>query len=339
MQITGGKLSAPGGQLNLASVASAGEVIPTISEQGPDLKLEGFSRLGKIEASQGAHISTDGEGGGTVLIRGGRLVADNAIVSSNTQGNADGARVGIDAQITEDVVVANAGRIETTTLANSTGNGGSPELKVKQLTLTDGARIDTSTNGDGRGGTLSVTAIDSVSISGRDSKGAKSGLFSSALGKGDAGNLSISAPTLAMADRGTIDAHTAGDGNAGNIEVQAGTLTLTGGAHIEAGSGVVEYKEGVLTYSGTGGSGRGGDVTVRASESITLAGYDSDFNGSWLASGTVNKGDVGRLSVSAPLLQMDGGGIFTNTLGDGNAGNIDSCDEETGCEHTTDICG
>ena len=114
IQITGGSLSAPAGQLNLASVASAGEVIPTVSEQGPDLKLEGFGRLGKIEASQGAHINTDGAGGGSVLIRGGRLVVDNATISSNTQGNTDGARVGIDAQIAEDVVVANAGRIETT---------------------------------------------------------------------------------------------------------------------------------------------------------------------------------------------------------------------------------
>ena len=177
--------------------------------------------------------------------------------------------MGIDAQIAEDVVVANAGRIETTTLPDSTGNGGSTELKVKQLTVTDGARIDTSTNGDGQGGTLSVTATDSVSISGRDSKGAKSGLFSSALGKGNAGNLSVSAPTLTMSDRGTIDAHTAGDGNAGNIDVQAGTLTLTGGAHIEAGSGVVEYKEGVFSSSGTGGPGRGGNVTVQATDSIS----------------------------------------------------------------------
>ena len=69
-----------------------------------------------------------------------------------------------------------------------------------------------------------------------------------------------------MADRGTIDAHTAGDGNAGNVDVQVGTLTLAGGAHIEAGSGVVEYKEGVFTPSGTGGPGRGGDFTVRASD-------------------------------------------------------------------------
>ena len=351
LQITGGSLSAPHGQINLASVASAGEVIPTVSEQGSDLKMEGFSHLGKIEAAQGAHINTDGEGGGSVVIRGGRLVVDNAIISSNTQGNTDGARVGIDAQIAEDVVITNAGRIETvvagagsggdvrltagsidgsgsasigsTTAAGSTGTGGSTDLKVKQLKLTDGARIDTSTSGHGHGGALTVTATDSVSISGRNSQGTKSGLFSTALGKGDAGKLTVSAPTLTMADRGTIDAHTAGDGNAGNIDVQAGTLTLAGGAQIQAGSGVIEYQKGGFTPNGTGGPGRGGDVTVNTTESISIAGRDSDGNLSGLFSGTFNKGDAGQVFVSTPLLQIAGGVISATTLGDGNGGNID----------------
>src|SRR5215813_1228025 len=337
IQITGGSLSAPHGQVNIASVAPAGEVIPTVSEQGPDLRMEGFSRLGKIEAAQGAHINTDGEGGGSVVIRGGRLVVDNATISADTQGNVDGARVGLDAQITDNVVITNAGRIETmvagagnggevrltagsvdgsgsaaissTTAPGSTGNGGSTELKVKQLTLTEGAKIDTSTHGHGRGGALSVTATDSISISGRDSKGAKSGLFSNALGKGNAGKVAVSAPTLTMADRGTIDAHTAGDSNAGNVEVQVGKLILTGGALIQTGSGISEYKEGIFTSSGTGGPGRGGDVTVHATESIAIAGGDSDGNPSGLLSNTVNKGDAGKLSVSAPLLQIDGGRI------------------------------
>jgi filamentous hemagglutinin family protein len=320
LQIMGGSLSAPHGQLNLASVASAGEVIPTVSEQGTDLKMEGFSRLGTIEASQGAHLNTDGEGGGSVLIRGGRLVVDNATISSNTQGNVDGARVGVDAQIAEDVVITNAGRIESTVAG--AGNGGSTELKVNQLTLTDGARIDTSTNGDGQGGALSVTATDSISISGRDSKGSKSGLFSNALGKGDGGKVSVSASTLTMSDRGVIDAHTAGDGNAGNVDVQVGTLTLTGGAQIQARSGVAEFKEGVLIFSGTGGPGRGGDVTVRATDAISIAGNDSDGNFSGLFSNTVNKGDGGKLSVSAPVLQ-DEGRINAGTFGEGNGGDID----------------
>jgi hypothetical protein len=126
-----------------------------------------------------------------------------------------------------------------------------------------------------------------------------------------------------MSDRGAIDAHTAGDGNAGDVEVQVGTLTLTGGAQIQARSGVAEFKEGVFTHSGTGGPGRGGDVTVNATESISIAGGDSDGNPSGLASSTVNKGDAGKVFVSTPLLQIAGGGIGANTLGDGNAGDID----------------
>jgi large exoprotein involved in heme utilization and adhesion len=249
------------------------------------------------------------------------LVVDNAIISSNTQANVDGAQVGIDAQIAEDVVITNAGRIETT--VTGSGNGGSTELKVKQLTVTDGARIDTSTSGDGQGGALSVTATDSVSISGHDSTGAKSGLFSNALGKGDGGKLSVSASTLTMSDRGTIDAHTAGDGNAANVEVQVGTLTLTGGAQIQAGSGVTEFKEGVFTSRGTGGSGQGGDLIVNATDTISLSGGDSDGNPSGLLSTTVNQGDAGKLSVSVPLLQMNGGRLSTSTFGAGNAGNLD----------------
>src|SRR5262249_16908846 len=140
--------------------------------------------------------------------------------------------------------------IGSTTLPNSTGNGGTTDLKGKQLTLTDGARIDTSTHGNGRGGALTVTATGSVSVSGRDSNGAKSGLFSNVVGKGDGGKVSVSASTLTMADRGTIDAHTAGDSNAGNVEVQVGKLILTGGALIQTGSGISEYKEGIFTSSG-----------------------------------------------------------------------------------------
>src|SRR5262249_253152 len=154
-------------------------------------------------------------------------------------------------------------------------------------------------------------------------KGAKSGLFSNALGRGDGGKVSVSASTLTMSDRGTIDAHTAGDGNADNVEVQVDKLTLTGGAQILARSGVSEFKEGVFTNSGTGGPGRGGDLTVRATESIAIAGSDSDGNFSGLFNTTVNKGDGGKLLVAGPVLQIDEGRINANTLGDGNGGDID----------------
>ena len=71
VRMVGGKLLAPGGRIDVASVASAGEVVPNPPGQVPDLKEDGFERLGRIDLSQKALVATSGSGGGTVLIRGG----------------------------------------------------------------------------------------------------------------------------------------------------------------------------------------------------------------------------------------------------------------------------
>src|SRR5262245_49932344 len=102
----------------------------------------GFA-LGKIEAAQGAHINTDGDGGGSVVIRGGRLVVDNATISADTQGDIDGAQVGVDAQIAEDVVMANAGRIETTVAG--AGHEGDVRLTAGSVDGSGSATIGSTT--------------------------------------------------------------------------------------------------------------------------------------------------------------------------------------------------
>ena len=47
--IVGGALRAPSGRMHLASVASAGEVLSQPLGQPPDLAVESFARLGKID--------------------------------------------------------------------------------------------------------------------------------------------------------------------------------------------------------------------------------------------------------------------------------------------------
>jgi hypothetical protein len=85
-------LFAPGGRMQLASVASLG-VVPL--ELAPDLQVEGFARLGRIALSEAAKVAVSSPtgvavssrpGAGTVLIRGGRLLVDNALIQANTTG-------------------------------------------------------------------------------------------------------------------------------------------------------------------------------------------------------------------------------------------------------------
>ena len=114
--------------------------------------------------------------------------------------------------------------------------------------------------------------------------------------------------------------------NAGNIEVQVGKLTLTGGAQIFSGTGFHQFKDGVLIIHGTGGPGRGGNLTVHATEAILISGLSSQ--GLPSGPGTVvqkGSGDGGQLFVSAPILELRDGGVITSSnwlQSTGNVGDI-----------------
>ena len=205
--------------------------------------------------------------------------------------------------------------LQALSVEGSVGAAGAIDVRVGRLALLDGAQIDTSTRGSGQGGTLTVTATDAIAIAGRDSAGFPSGLFSNALGRvsnaGNAGDLTVSAPVLTM-DGGRILANTSGDGHAGNSHGGGGAVGLArGGADRTASSS---------------GSGQGGTLTVTATDAIVITGRDSAGFPSGLFSNALgrdsNAGNAGDLTVSAPVLTMDGGRILANTSGDGHAGNL-----------------
>jgi filamentous hemagglutinin family protein len=85
-------LRAPGGRLTLASVAGAGELPLNLAEW----RLEALPRLGSIAVTQGAFLDASGDGGGTVLLRGGHLLVDHSHIFTDTLGPLDGARLGLD---------------------------------------------------------------------------------------------------------------------------------------------------------------------------------------------------------------------------------------------------
>ena len=152
------------------------------------------------------------------------------------------------------------GVILASSAATSSGNAGNLTVEVGQLVLREGAQIDSSSSGSGQGGTVSVTATDAIAITGQDSAGGRSALSSSALGRdsnaGNAGDLTISAPTLTL-DGGRIVSNTVGEGDAGNIDVQVGTLTLTGGGQLFNGTGSLSSSTGCRPSRGRGALARG----------------------------------------------------------------------------------
>lgn len=112
INITGGPtgyIGAPSGRINIASVASPGEVIPVESRNAPDLQMSSFDRLGSINLLNWAYLDvSSSSGSGTVMIRGGKLLMENSYIVAETMGSIDGAKVGIDIGIREDLVVNDA---------------------------------------------------------------------------------------------------------------------------------------------------------------------------------------------------------------------------------------
>jgi large exoprotein involved in heme utilization and adhesion len=284
---TGGvpTLSAPGGRIQLASVASPGEVGFSPLELAPDLQLDSVARLGRIALSQGAHVTVSSDAGaGTVLIRGGRLTVNHAFIDANT-GAGEGARLGIDVRVAEEIV------------------------------LTNEAQMLVDSLGAGHAGDLQLMAGRSIAIVGH-SAASLNGLSSRAAGSGDAGRIAVWTPILTM-EGAVIQAGTTpgSHGYGGALEVRVGRLALTGGARLTGG---------------TEGAGRGGELTVVATDAIDISGVGLSEPGgfpsmSGLFSSTSGQGDAGRLFVSAPRLTMDHGALSTsaNPGSEGNAGDLE----------------
>jgi len=343
------KLAAASGRINLASLASIGEIIPREFEL--DLTGEG----GTITANN-TLIDVSGRGSGEVFIRGGQFVMENATIQANTLADLDGKN--IDMRLSEsidirsnlptalnqsllnqtfgsgnggDIVIVTPrleliGNFLITTSLN-TGHGGNIEIEAVQVFLKEGAIIQAFTRGSGSSGHLHIKATEMVLLSGegRDNVTRVDGTanfpssiasFSYSNSTGQAGTVTIETGSLKL-DGGIISADSFGQGNAGQIEINASNLELTGGA---------------LISSSTLATGKGGDININITDTLSVAGRREgplvlfaglifNNNQSGISSIVLGNNQAGQVTISASsLLMADGGGISTSTFSDGTAG-------------------
>jgi len=325
--VTGGTLLALGGQVNIASVASPGEVSAVDFMPAPGMKM------GDINLSLGALLDVSADAAGTVRIRGGQFVIDGATISADTN-NAHSADVAIHIKVTGDMSMANELSPALTARTTGTGNAGTINIESGNLdAITSSshslvALIDTHTSGTGTAGSVSITT----------------------------GNLQTPNHHSFFIDTGT-----AGTGQGGDVSI-LGTNVLLNGANIATGN----LRFGQLLEQDVSGSAgdlsikatetlevTGSSISTEAwfaeAGNITLAGHDinisgnsfvsvdGDFGGATItvnadrlrldSASTLNNNTVvdpgGDITVNARGVELIEGGIIqTSTLGDGPAGNI-----------------
>jgi filamentous hemagglutinin family protein len=340
-------LEAEFGKINLASIASRGEVIPT--EHGLNISTD--AQGGSI-AIKNTQLNTSGKGGGAIFIRAGHFSLDNSVIETSTLGAKNGKGIFIYAK----KFVLNNSLVGSET--SGIGNASTVDIETEQLHLTGDAQILTGTIGKGQGGKIHIKVTGELVLSQEETTGRLNGIFtrtnSEANDAGNAGNINIEAGQLYIADGGQIRTKTLGKGQGGIIHikvkenttlsgetnpgtrksVQSGIRTDTSSITYnsgKAGSIILETKElnikdGGIIISWNKGSGKSGNIEVYVTEKISLSGY-SLSGGGQIATITGNNdestGNAGTIRIEAKQLYMtDGRQISTSSFGNGKNGKI-----------------
>lgn len=346
---SGGIVTVPSGRLEIGSVAN-GEVdlIPT-----PSGLVLGYSRVanfGNIQLLERSSLFNpaiaDNPLSGIQVV-GGNIVLDGSQIAVVTPGQFNNGNITITA--TKSLAIGGLTQafpfsswVVNQVVEGATGEGGAITVTTPELRITDGARIQTLSQGSGAAGNVTVDA-NTILISGfaplptsnlptgnpaREllELSLNSRISSETFASGAGGTVSVSTGELTITDGGQISTLTGSiaTGKGGNVTVNANSMTavgsypvnplvITGIASYALGEGAggdltvstarVTLLDGGEIFSWNPGSGRGGDVTVNASESIFGKGVN-------------------------PLVPVVGSGIYASAVGSGNGGNLNVSTEQ-----------
>ncbi len=193
--------------------------------------------------------------------------------------------------------------------SDATGNAGEIRIKAGSLELRNGAQISVSSSGSGDGGNALIEA-DTVFLS-KEGEVFPSGIFAHAGGSGNGGNLTIKTGRLDLRNGAQISGSVFSDGDAGIMFLEADSIFLSN----EDADNVT----GIFTQAHDG-SGDAGNLIIKA-DSLEIR------NGARVSTTTFTEGQGGEVLIETDnLFISDDGtdvtGIYTQTQGRGNAGNL-----------------
>ncbi|HEY9831899.1 MAG TPA: hypothetical protein V6D26_15050, partial [Stenomitos sp.] len=288
------------GQGTIAGQARAFLLTPNSASASPALSTgAGSITVDNIYQSVGAPLtvilsarsdiqtrSITSNGGNITLISGGAIDTTSGRISSSAALGAGN----ISLQATGDL---RAGEIS----ANGS-TGGRVSLSSGTSLSVDNHDINNVTNGSGVGGNIILNA-PSIALT-----NAKILSVTDGFGGGQGGNVEVTSDSLSLLNGGSLGTNTSGTGNAGNITIDTRQLVVQNN---QPGSTVTT---GISTAAFPGSTGNGGNLTIKAAESVELIGNQP-------GSFTIDPG----LSTALSLAQLPTG-LLTSTSGSGQAGDL-----------------
>ncbi|OKH57954.1 hypothetical protein NIES2130_17120 [Scytonema sp. HK-05] len=291
ISLEGATLKTPGGRIELGSVAGEGLVsITPIEGKGFSLGYGGVQNFGNIQLSQQTTVDASGEGAGDVQVMGKRVtITDGSRIEASTLGSKPGGALVVNGVEAVQVIGTSfdgqfESALRTAVFRTATGTGGNVTINTGALLVRDGAQVGAGTFGQGKGGNLTVNAKDSVQVIGTSADG------------------QIASGLFAPTASGST-------GAAGDMTINTGALLV---------------RDGALLSADTYGQGKGGNLTVNASQGVQVIGTSADrrfTGGLFAAANSDTTGAAGNLTINTTvLLIQDGAQVSTGTFDQGEGG-------------------
>ncbi|MEQ9238837.1 two-partner secretion domain-containing protein [Coleofasciculus sp. E2-BRE-01] len=307
--------------------------IPLQGDTGISTSASGRGNSGNLIINTGRLSIRDG-GGITTFVKqgeGGDLTVNATDVFLQGEGGIGTGTLGEDAGdltlTAENVTLTDGALISTST--GGDGNAGDLTLDVRNLSIRNGAGVLGNTGADGNGGQLTIKNAEFIEVIGRSADGSFPSSIATDLfspnESGNAGDIDITSQDLIVQQGGEITSATRSFGDGGTIRLNLESLQLNN-SRINAS---------------TSRSGKGGNIQIRASESIEVigAGFDAlqeqfvrpafadtltlDNFSQGIVTVTDGEGRAGNVFIETPnFIARDGGLIATTTLNQGRGGNI-----------------
>ncbi len=314
IEIIDGQLIASEGRIQLSSLDAPGTVLLD------GLKPDAGQRInfGDIEI-RGATIAADTSGSGDAgrieIEADGLRLSDKSVIQTNSlnEGTGNSGVITIDAGVL--TVEANS---MIRSAASGVGNAGDVRIRVEALHLTDGGLIAASiipeggrreVVSSGAAGSVRIEATERIRIEGVEGNGQQTVLSSrnSRDENGRRGRVHLTAPVIEISKGASVTTEATGAGPGSDIVIDAARLVVAESGQIRSGSD-------------RGASGRGGVITINATEQVIVS------QAGLIENRAFGSGNAGAIQIHTGNLILQEQAVMTTSgsnRGQGDGGSIE----------------
>lgn len=353
-----GRLNVPNGRIELGSLAEQGMVNLNFDKDILSLGVPDDLDRGDIFLTNGSIFTVQSKSSGSVALNarniklsgGSSLRAGIGVGLTSDTTNPGGITLNASKDVTFEGI--NSGILNVAE-PSSIGNPGQIFVKSDSLNIIGFSGILTYSLGQGNPGSIALDVSNGITLS--RSNYPRPAFITSAVGSngdGISGDITIQAGSLSLSEGSVIRSNILGKGNAGNIVVRvddfvkifdskefpseiravvepgaignAGNINVYARALFLSGGG--RLTAAVLGPQGRipGGQGKGGNISVIASDSVTISGTSaSNFKSGIFSNADLGtKGGAGNVNITTNFLKIDDGAEIKLSNPQGSAGNL-----------------